>query len=42
MNRSEWRKSINKGAEVFESERVDRAELKRGLRKATYLFPVMK
>ena len=39
MNRSEWRKSINKGAEVFERERVDRAELKRGLRKGNISLP---
>ena len=39
MNRSEWRKSVYKGAEIFEKERVAHAELKRGLRKGDVSLP---
>ena len=39
MNRAEWRRSVNKGAEIFEKERVDHAELKRSLRKGSASLP---
>ena len=32
-SRTEWRQLLKRGAEVSEKERIDRAELKRSLRK---------
>ena len=38
-NRAERRKSVNKGTEIFEKERIDHAELNRTLRKDNTSLP---